>query len=67
MTLDTFKAEVEAFLDRTGMSATAFGKAALSDPSFVLELRARRAPNLKTVERVCAFMAEHEAPAERVA
>ncbi len=47
---------VEAFLKRTGLSATAFGVAALKDPNFVTEMRNGRSARDKTVERVESFM-----------
>ena len=34
--------KIDAFLARTGLSATAFGKAAVGDPNFVRELRGGR-------------------------
>ena len=48
--------EIEAFLTRSGMSATAFGAKALNDPPFVQQLREGRDPKLSTAERVRAFM-----------
>jgi hypothetical protein len=51
-----FLNEIEAFLKRTGMSATAFGRDALKDPNFVHDLRAGRMPNLGIVERVNDFI-----------
>lgn len=55
---DEFRSEVEGFLERTGMSASAFGRAAVNDPNFVLDLRAGRNPNLGLVDRVHDFMAK---------
>lgn len=52
-----FLNEIEAFLERQGLSATAFGRLALKDPNFVGDLRAGRKPNLGVVERVQNFMA----------
>lgn len=56
-----FLADVEEFLANSGMSASAFGKAALNDPNFVGDLRAGRAPTLSLVHRIYQFMTEHEA------
>lgn len=59
----TFLAEIEAFLERGGMSATAFGRTALNDPNFVHDLRAGRLPNLGLVDRVHKFIQSQEANA----
>ncbi len=40
----SFLAEIEAYLASTGTDATAFGKQALGDPSFVFDLRKGRSP-----------------------
>jgi len=45
------------------MRPTAFGKAALNDPSFVRDLRAGRKPNLGVVDRVHEFIRQHDASA----
>lgn len=58
-----FLAEVEAFLERSGMSATAFGKTALNDPNFVGDLRSGRMPSLGLVDRVHDFIRSQEASA----
>lgn len=58
-----FLADVEAFLIRSGMTATAFGTAALNDPSFVHDLRNGRQPSLGLVDRVHAFISAHDATA----
>lgn len=57
-----FLNEVDGFLERTGMSATTFGRAAVSDPRFVPDIRAGRAPNLRLVQRVRDFIRDHDAP-----
>jgi sulfate adenylyltransferase subunit 2 len=49
--------EIDAFLVRTGMSATAFGEAAVRDGHLVRQLRAGRGVTLKTAERIRQFMA----------
>lgn len=53
-----FLSEIEAFLLAQGMEASGFGRDALNDPNFVSDLRAGRAPNLRTIERLRQFMAE---------
>jgi hypothetical protein len=56
--LKSFIADVEAFLTERGMEASLFGRDTLKDPNFVFELRKGRCPNLRTIERVSAFMAQ---------
>lgn len=56
----TLLQEIEAFLNRTGMSATAFGAKALNDPPFVQQLRDGRDPKMSTVDRIRDFMARDE-------
>ena len=51
-----FLAAIEAHLAKTGMTATAFGRAAARDPGFVFELRRGRSPSLATAERVMSFI-----------
>lgn len=51
-----FIAEIDAFLKRSGMSATAFGREAVKDPNFVHDLRDGRMPNLGLVDRVQKFI-----------
>lgn len=63
--LEAFRNEVEAFLARTQMKPTLFGREALGDPNFVADLRARRAPSLATVDKVMAFIRKSEAPTKR--
>lgn len=62
---EQFLSDIEAFLTRSGMTATAFGMAALNDPSFVPDLRNGRKPNLGLVDKVHAFIRAHEAPAKQ--
>lgn len=57
---EKFVAEVEAFLTRTGMSARAFGIAALNDGRFVARLRDGGDVRLETADRVRRFMEAHE-------
>lgn len=60
--LDDFRAEIEAFLVRTGMSPTRLGKEAVGDPRFVFDLREKgRAPSARLMDAVTAFMATHGA------
>jgi hypothetical protein len=53
--------EVEKALKKTGMSPTRFGRDAVSDPSFVFDLReGKRDLRLSTVQRVRDFIAGQE-------
>ena len=52
-----FLAEIDAFLARERVSSSAFGRAAVGDPNFVHDLRNGRAPNLRLVDRIRAYMA----------
>lgn len=54
--LESFLTDVEAFLSERGMEASLFGRNALKDPNFVFDLRKGRCPNLRTIQRVRAFM-----------
>jgi hypothetical protein len=56
---------IDAFLRRTKMSATRFGRDAVRDPNFVLNLRGGREPRPATRSRVLAFIAAEEAARER--
>lgn len=59
----TFLKEVESFLERTDFTASSFGKAAVSDPNFVGDLRTGRSPSLALVDRVHDFIKTHDAKA----
>ena len=48
---------IERFLRATGMPATKFGREAMGDPRFVLDLRNGRDPRQVTVDRVNAYLA----------
>ena len=64
VTHDAFLEQIEAFPTRSGISATAFGREALRDPSFVGDLRKGRSPNLKVAQRVSEFMRDWQPAAE---
>jgi 2,4-dienoyl-CoA reductase-like NADH-dependent reductase (Old Yellow Enzyme family) len=49
--------EIDAFLDRHKVSASAFGRAAVNDPNFVSDLRDGREPKFQLMARVRGFMA----------
>ena len=48
--------EIETYLDRTGIAATAFGRRAVNDPRLVLDMRRGRRPKPHTIERVSAIL-----------
>jgi hypothetical protein len=48
---------IERHLKETHMSATRFGRRAVGDPRFVLDLRMGRSPRRRTLERVEAYLA----------
>jgi hypothetical protein len=47
---------IERHLKETHMSATRFGRRAVGDPRFVLDLRAGRRPRRRTVEKVERYL-----------
>lgn len=57
VTAASFIADIDAFLKETGMSPTAFGKAAVNDACFVSDVRSGRMPGLRLVNTVYDFMA----------
>lgn len=66
VTAESFISEIDAFLTESGMSPTAFGKAAVGDPCFVRDLKAGRMPGLRLVQKVSEFIAakRQASPAE---
>lgn len=52
--------DVNAFLRRSGMPPTRFGREALGDPRFVGDLRLGRCPGPRVRSRVYAFIARKE-------
>lgn len=50
---------IERHLKDTHMSATRFGRRAVGDPRFVLDLRMGRRPRRRTLERVERYLSEH--------
>jgi hypothetical protein len=53
-------AEIDAFRSRTGMTASAFGRTAVSDPNFIGDLHKGRMPSLLLIDRVRNFMQSQE-------
>lgn len=60
-------ADVERFLNRTGMAESAFGRRAVNDWKFVRDLREGRELRRSTEQRVRTFMEECDAKAQQVA
>ena len=61
MTLEgQFISRVSAFLERSGLSPTAFGKKALGDPNLMRQIDRGRSPSLRTADRVLAFISQHD-------
>jgi len=48
--------QVEAYLARTRVPPSTFGRMVLGDPRFVDDLRSGRRPRPKTKARVCAYL-----------
>lgn len=55
----TLLAEIENFLNASGVKPTAFGREAAADPNFVHALRKGRSPTEKTIRRVRAYIRNH--------
>lgn len=47
---------IERHLRNSGVAATRFGRDAVNDPRFVLDLRNGREPRASTVERVITYI-----------
>lgn len=52
--------KIEAYLRRTGTPPTRFGRDAVKDPRFVLDLRRGREPGARTCARVMAYLKKIE-------
>jgi hypothetical protein len=51
---------IERHLRNSGVAPTRFGRDAVNDPRFVLDLRNGREPRPSTAERVSAYIARHD-------
>ena len=58
--LDEILSEIERHLDKTGMSATAFGSACSNDGHLVHRMRRGESITLRSVERIRHFIATGE-------
>lgn len=54
----TLLAEIDQFLDRTGIPPSSFGWQAVRDPNFVRNLRTGREPRFGTMQKVKDFIAQ---------
>jgi hypothetical protein len=52
---------IDSFLDRHAMAPTRLGRDATGEPNLIPSIRAGRSPNLDTLNKLAAFMAEHDA------
>jgi homoserine dehydrogenase len=52
--------QIDAFLARHKMAETRLGRATAGEASLIATIRAGRQPRLDTLNRLAAFMAEHE-------
>lgn len=57
---EQFLARVEAFLAATGTKPSEFGRSAVSDGAFVLNLRRGRSPTLATADKVLTYIEKLE-------
>ena len=55
---DALLREIDAFLQRTGITQTQFGQEAMNNGSFVRQLRSGSGITLRTLDKVRAFMTE---------
>ena len=57
---EQFRSRVSAFLERTRLSPTRFGRMALGDPSLVRRIECGRSLTLRTADRILAFAADYD-------
>ena len=55
-------AEIEAFLEASGLSAAAFGVQSLNDPAIVYDIRRGKNVRLDTADRLREFMTAWKPP-----
>lgn len=51
---------IEAFLKRHDMPPSTFGREATGEPQLIKSMREGRSPSHRVLERISAFMTEHE-------
>ena len=59
--------EIDAFLENSGMAATAFGLAAVNDGHLVRDLRDGKAIGFRRIDKVREFIASHKKRRREVA
>ena len=57
---------IEAHLKKSHMAPTRFGRRAVGDPRFVLDLRSGRKPRRRTLEKVEFYLEQHALTDEKV-
>lgn len=57
-----FLREIEAFLKKTGMPASTFGRQARKDSKLVYTLRDGRSPTAETIDSIRKFIQNYESP-----
>ena len=62
---EAFRKRVETFLEATSLKPSEFGRQAIGDPSFVLNLRRGRSPTLATADKVEAYITRVESDETR--
>jgi hypothetical protein len=55
---DALLGEIDAFLQRTGITQTQFGQKCMNNGSFIRQLRNGSGVTLRTLDKVRSFMAE---------
>ncbi|MDE0125698.1 MAG: AlpA family transcriptional regulator [Bryobacterales bacterium] len=58
-----FASRVSAFLRRTGMSPTKFGRRVLDDPNLIRQFAQGRSPTLRTADRILHYISHYDADA----
>ena len=58
--IDALLTEIDAFIGRSGITPTAFGKISVCDPNLYRRLKNNSNLTLATIDRIRAFMREHE-------
>jgi hypothetical protein len=56
--------QIEAYLARSGVAPSTFGRQAAGDPRLVADLKAGRRPRHRTQDRVMSFLATAESTME---
>ncbi len=57
---EQFRTRVSAFLERSRLSPTKFGRIAMGDPNLVRRIESGRSLTLRTADRILAFAADYD-------